>query len=60
MSNLIVEPFSRLSLVKTIGNQIGVENTKDYGVTFTAILIVLAWVIILNFLSFKILKKRDL
>jgi ABC-type transport system involved in multi-copper enzyme maturation permease subunit len=60
MSNLIVEPFSRLSLVKTIGNQIGVENTKDYGVAFTTILIVLAWIVILNFLSYKILKKRDL
>lgn len=60
MSNLIVEPFSRLSLVKTIGSQIGVENTKDYGVAFTTILIVLAWIVVLNFLSYKILKKRDL
>lgn len=60
MSNLIVEPFSRLSLVKTIGSQIGVENTKDYGVAFTTILIVLVWVCILNLLSYKILKKRDL
>lgn len=60
MSNLIVEPFSRLSLVKTIGSQIGVENTKDYGVTFTSILIVFAWVCILNLLSYRILKKRDL
>ena len=60
MSNLIVEPFSRLSLVKTIGSQIGVENTKDYGVTFTTILIVLGWIVVLNLLSYKILKKRDL
>ena len=60
MSNLIVEPFSRLSLVKTIGTQIGVENTKDYGVTFTTILIVLGWIVVLNLLSYKILKKRDL
>ena len=60
MSNLIVEPFSRLSLVKTIGTQIGVENTKDYGVAFTTILIVLGWIVVLNLLSYKILKKRDL
>ncbi len=60
MSNLIVEPFSRLSLVKTIGSQIGVENTKDYGVAFTSILIVLGWIVVLNLLSYKILKKRDL
>jgi hypothetical protein len=55
MSNLITEPFSRLSLVKTLGSQIGVENTKEYGVAFTTILIVLAWTVILNFLSYKIL-----
>lgn len=60
MSNLITEPFSRLSLVKTIGSQIGVENTKDYGIAITSILIVLAWTVIFNFLSYKILKKRDL
>ena len=60
MSNLIVEPFSRLSLVKTIGTQIGVENTKDYGVAFTSILMVLGWIVVLNLLSYKILKKRDL
>jgi ABC-type transport system involved in multi-copper enzyme maturation permease subunit len=60
MSNLIIEPFSRLSVVKTIGSQIGVENTKDYGVAFTTILIVLAWIFILNLLSYRILKKRDL
>nr|WP_315169934.1 ABC transporter permease [uncultured Flavobacterium sp.] len=60
MSNLIVEPFSRLSVVKSIGSQIGVENTKDYGVAFTTTLIVLGWIVILNFLSYKILKKRDL
>ena len=59
MSNLIVEPFSRLSLVKTIGTQIGVENTKDYGVAFTSILIVLGWIVVLNLSSYKILKQRD-
>ncbi len=60
MSNLIVEPFTRLSVVKTIGTQIGVENIKDYGVHFSSIVIVLAWTAIFVFLSFKILKKRDL
>ena len=46
MSNLIVEPFTRLSIVKTIGNQIGVENSKDYGVPFSGLLIVLFWTFI--------------
>jgi ABC-type transport system involved in multi-copper enzyme maturation permease subunit len=60
MSNLIVEPFSRLSVVKSIGAQIGIENTKDYGVHFLAILIVLTWTLIFNLLSYRLLKNRDL
>ncbi|RKS98519.1 ABC transporter permease [Flavobacterium sp. 123] len=60
MSNLIVEPFSRLSLVKTIGTQIGLENIKDYDVHFSTILIVLTWTFIFISLSIKLLKNRDL
>jgi ABC-type transport system involved in multi-copper enzyme maturation permease subunit len=60
MSNLIVEPFSRLSVVKSIGTQIGIENIKDYGVHFYSILIVLAWTLIFNLLSYRLLKNRDL
>ena len=60
MSNLIIEPVSRLKAIRTIGNQIGVENTKDYAVHFSSILIVLAWTAIFIFLSYKIIKKRDL
>jgi ABC-type transport system involved in multi-copper enzyme maturation permease subunit len=60
MSNLIVEPFTKLNAVKTIGNQIGVENIKDYSVTFLNIAIVMAWTAIFIFLSYKIIKKRDL
>ena len=60
MSNLIVEPFSRLSLVKSIGTQIGIQNIKDYSVHWSGILIVVIWTIIFVFLSYKLLKKRDL
>ena len=60
MSNLIVEPFSRLSVIKNIGTQIGVNDVKDYSVPFSAIVIVLAWTIIFMLSSYKILKKRDL
>jgi|SRR6218665_2425408 len=60
MSNLIVEPFTRLSIIKSIGTQIGVENTKDYGVHWYGILIVIAWIIIFMLMSYKLLKKRDL
>lgn len=60
MSNLIVEPISRLSLIKTIGKQIGADNIKDYSVHFSSIVIVLAWTSLFVFLSYKLLKKRDL
>lgn len=60
MANLIKEPFSRLSVVKSIGNQIGVENVKDYGVHWYSILIVVIWTIIFVLMSYKLLKKRDL
>lgn len=60
MSNLIVEPISRLSIIKSIGTQIGMGNGKDYGVHFSAILIVLCWTFIFTFLSYRLLKNRDL
>jgi ABC-type transport system involved in multi-copper enzyme maturation permease subunit len=60
MSNLIVEPFTRLSAIKNIQTAIGDNDVKDYSVHFSAILIVLLWTMIFMFLSFKLLKKRDL
>jgi ABC-type transport system involved in multi-copper enzyme maturation permease subunit len=60
MSNLIVEPFSRLSVIKTIGTQIGVDSIKNYSVPFSAIIIVLSWSIIFMLFSYKLLKSRDL
>lgn len=60
MSNLIVEPITRLNFVKAIGTQVGVENIKDYHVHPTNVIIVLVWTAIFIFLSYKIIKKRDL
>ena len=60
MSNLIVEPISRLNIIKSIGNQVGVTGTKDYSVHLSGILIVLAWTVIFMLMSYKLLKKRDL
>ncbi len=60
MSNLIIEPFSRLSIVKNIGTQIGVAGTKDYDVHWYSLLIVICWTAIFIFMSFKLLQKRDL
>ena len=61
MSNLIVEPFSRLSVIKNIESTMGgAANVKDYSVHFTAIIIVLLWTIIFMLSSYKLLEKRDL
>jgi ABC-type transport system involved in multi-copper enzyme maturation permease subunit len=60
MSNLIVEPFSRLSIIKNIQTAIGATNVKDYDVHIATILIVLAWTGIFLYLSYAIIKKRDL
>jgi hypothetical protein len=60
MSNLIVEPFSRLSVVKNLGTQIGIENIKEYNVTAFSIIVVLFWTVIFIFLSYRLLKNRDL
>jgi len=60
ISNLIKEPFSRFSAVKSVANQIGEDLSKDFSVHFSDILIVSIWTFIFIYLSFKILKKRDL
>jgi ABC-type transport system involved in multi-copper enzyme maturation permease subunit len=60
MSNLIIEPFSRLSVIKSISSQIGVDNIKDYSVHPLGLLIVITWTIIFVISSYKLLVKRDL
>jgi len=60
MSNLIVEPITRLSVIKNIQTAVGDTNVKDYSVHFSSIFIVLIWTTLFIFLSYKIIKKRDL
>ncbi|MBP8066347.1 MAG: ABC transporter permease [Flavobacterium sp.] len=61
MSNLIKEPITRLSVIKSAGEMIGGEKfVKDYDVHFHSVLIVVIWTVIFVFLSYKILQKRDL
>ncbi|OXA77738.1 ABC-type transport system involved in multi-copper enzyme maturation, permease component [Flavobacterium aquidurense] len=60
MYNLIIEPFTRLSVIRNIGNQIGLENIKDYTVHYSSILIVLVWTFLFIYFSYKLLKNRDL
>ena len=60
MSNLVIEPFSRLNFIQTAATQIGSELDKDYGVHWYQLLIVLAWTFLFVFFSYKLLKRRDL
>lgn len=60
MANLIKEPFSRLSAVQTAATQIGSEIDKDYGIHWDQLIIVIFWTAIFVFLSYRLLKKRDL
>lgn len=60
MSNLVVEPFSRLSVIQTAASQIGSELDKDYSVHWYQLLIVIAWTFIFVLLSYTLLKNRDL
>ena len=61
MSNLIKEPFTRLSAIKTIETTIGgAKVAKDYSVHFSEISIALLWAFIFILTSYYILKKRDL
>ena len=60
MSELIKPPFSRLSAVQNLGDQIGEDLRFDYAVHWYEILIVLGWTSIFIYLSYALLKKRDL
>ena len=60
MSNLIVEPFTRLNFVKSVTTTVGATIEKNYAVEPISIAIVLFWTCLFLFLSFYILKKRDL
>jgi ABC-type transport system involved in multi-copper enzyme maturation permease subunit len=60
MSNLIVEPFTRLNFVKSVSNSVGATIEKNYQVQPIFVAIVLVWTAIFIYASYYILKKRDL
>ena len=60
MANLIKEPFTRLDAVKTVAKQVGEDLSKDFSVQPLDLLIVLIWTAIFIYLSYILLKKRDL
>ena len=60
MALLVKEPFSRLNVIQSAATQLGSEITKDYAVHWFQLLIVIAWIAIFVYLSYLVLKKRDL
>lgn len=60
MSNLIVNPGPRLSVIKNIGTQMGIETEGNFSVDYTAVLIVIVWTFVFIYFSYKLLKNRDL
>lgn len=60
IGNLIKEPFSRLSAVQNIADQIGEGFAKNYDVSLISIIIVLGWSLIFIRGSYLLLKRRDL
>ena len=60
LSNLIKEPFTRLSAIQNIADQIGEGFTKDYGISVFNLTIVLLWSALFIWGSYGLLKRRDL
>ena len=60
ISNLIIEPITRLNAIRSIQEAVGENSTKDYDIHFSSIVIVLVWTAIFIYSSYAIIKKRDL
>lgn len=60
MSNLIIEPITRMENIKMGAQSIDPTFIKSYDVSFVSIMIVLVWTFIFIYGSFAILKKCDL
>lgn len=60
MGNLIKEPFSRLSAIQNVADQIGEGFTKDYEISAFNLMIVLIWSALFIWASYGLLKQRDL
>lgn len=61
MSNLVKEPFTKFESYQAIESQVSGElATKFYGIHWYEIVITLCWTAIFMFLSYRVLKNRDL
>ena len=60
MSNLVPEPFTRLSAVRNLAEQVGEVMQTNSAVRFWDIVIVVLWSYIFYLLTYRLLKRRDL
>jgi ABC-2 type transport system permease protein len=61
ISNLVVEPFSKVSMVKTgIETLSQSEFEKDYGVRWINVIVCAVWTTLFTYWSYILLKRRDL
>jgi hypothetical protein len=60
MSNLVPEPFTRLSAVRNLADQVGEVMQSNTVVRFWDIVIVLVWSYIFYLLTYRLLMRRDL
>ena len=59
-SSLIHEPITKLNAIQSVAEQVGEQIEFDYSVPVSAVLISISWTVIFLYLSWSILKKRDL
>jgi len=60
MSLLIFNPARRMSIIRNAEQQAGIANENIYEVNYFQILNVLVWTALFIYLSYRLLKKRDL
>jgi ABC-2 type transport system permease protein len=60
LGNLISEPFTRLSAIQNIADQIGEGLNKDYGISLVNLLVVVVWSVLFIWGSYRLLQRRDL
>jgi ABC-2 type transport system permease protein len=60
LGNLIPEPFTRLSAIQNIVDQIGDGFSKEYGISVFNLIVVLLWSVFFIWGSYALLKRRDL
>ena len=60
LGNLISEPFTRLSAIQNIADQIGEGLNKDYGISIINLLVVVVWSVLFIWGSYRLLQRRDL